>query len=44
MRLEHPVVGTKVLTSRHVEKWTLEEDAILLKETLECEEEYGKKA
>ena len=43
MRAAHPKVSTKWMAGRVVQNWTAEEDAILLRETLQCEEEYSKK-
>ena len=43
MRAAHPKVATKWMAGRVVQNWTGEEDAVLLRETLQCEEEYGKK-
>ena len=45
MRAAHPkVIGTtKWMAGRLVQNWTAEEDAVLLRETLQCEEEHGKK-
>lgn len=43
MRAAHPKVSTKWMAGRIVQNWTAEEDAVLLRETLQCEEEYGKK-
>lgn len=43
MRAAHPKVSTKWMAGRIVQNWTADEDAVLLKETLQCEEEYGKK-
>ena len=44
MQAEHPQITTKIITGRIVQTWSPEEDAILLSETLQCEEEHGKKA
>lgn len=41
---QHPKVTTKWMAGRIVQNWSAQEDAVLLKETLRCEEEYGKKA
>ena len=44
MREQHPKATTKWMAGRIVQNWSAQEDAVLLKETLRCEEEYGKKA